>query len=722
MTTDTQVMNRSDSGEATEQSRRVTGSRIGLFAVDVAGLAAVLIWTLGPAQPATQTLAFAATYLFTLMFFLFLRPLLGASPSGSSRRIITDGIVLAALNAGVLVLVSRIVPAGPSWVAVVVVLAAAIVGTCGALLSRRSVYLAGILLLSTLPVVLWLGLEELAGVRADWLLAISPVGAGVITALRTGPTTLAASWMTLLAVVLLAGLLTTRLGGIRMGRSKVLSWLLVASVLSGLGAGVAQAQDSGATAKLELGVNGEIIAGAWNPARLMVTGIAKPMTLTLDIDGCVTHELEVVPDRWTEFLAFIPHEQPVLSLSGRDLAETAKSNLMPAGQLTEVGTEHWPGMVVTGGSSRENSGESPLKERARGVRFLDVELSELMKLPSMYLEQFPVVMLENGKVEGPPRKEFVRLTEWVSSRTLVIPPDSKVRRDWPGLAALTFEEVYRYEVLNRGLLDVLHHPRLLEVDPEIGFFGEGGDWHVRMQHAVLAACLGLLLVGGGFYVLMEVRLRGPLGAGVLAVIVVALIAGVAWVGLKAYEKTPVLSDVVLVETKSGSAVALETRFRRISGSPGGTYKVGQDAPAGWVPIYTSELQREANTLVVRQGKGEGIPEVAVKLATGSQVFLSTRCKLVVNSPTAAGAAEGIVDDEMLVRVAGGKWLLEGGRETETLNVGDYVRGRTGGQLDVRFLNWWAKRAPEGSHWRLRFSVEPGANGTAGAHVLALRVN
>jgi len=471
------------------------------------------------------------------------------------------------------------------------------------------------------------------------------------------------------------------------------------------------------------------VTGGWNPARLMVTGIKEPVQAWLVIDGTVRHAVTLNPEQWTELMLFIPHEQPVVSLSGAGLEEMVKSSAALGTGLRTVGMEYWPGMLVNG-AEKKTATEQPLGERAPGLRFVEVELGELTRLGNAYLAQFPVVMLETTETEGVPRNEFMRLTEWVSSRTLVIPPGSKVRGDWPGLETLKFEEVYGYEVLNRGVLDVLCHPRVKLVDGEIGFFGAAGEWTVRMRQGVLVTCLGLLLAVSAFYVLVEARARGPLAAVIIAATILGVLLTIGASVLKVHERTAVVSDMVLSEGTAGSTVVLERHFRQIAGSPGLKHRVDADAVSGWVPVYRSEREFVQSVFELGPWAGEGMPEVWVRNASGKQVLVSSRTRLI-GEPLSGGwmsadkaQGEASVPDsldraELALRVENGKWRPD--RETPAEEVRQWVQRETGGILDARFLDWWSRRAPEGT-WRMRFRTEPNADGANELRVEAVLLN
>jgi hypothetical protein len=212
--------------------------------------------------------------------------------------------------------------------------------------------------------------------------------------------------------------------------------------------------------------------------------------------------------------------------------------------------------------------------------------------------------------------------------------------------------------------------------------------------------------------------------------VVGLLTAAGLASLRTCESRPVVTDVVLQEGRAGSSVALETRFRQISGAGEDTYGVANDAPAGWVPVYRSEVQREANVFHVGQWKGEGAPDVRVQLTAGPQVLVSTRTLLVTETtlpsaddlkkyecPQSGGGNPG--EGGLLLQVVGGRWHADGTTEA----IGSYIESRTGGMLNQRFLEWWGSRAPDGSRWLMRFSLEPGSGDEPRrARVVAVRLS
>jgi len=200
-----------------------------------------------------------------------------------------------------------------------------------------------------------------------------------------------------------------------------------------------------------------------------------------------------------------------------------------------------------------------------------------------------------------------------------------------------------------------------------------------------------------------------------------VLSAAVFVVLKGRERTPVVSDVVLEEGTLNSTVVLETGFRQISGAEGKTYDVGGDAPAGWVPVYTSEAQRRMNMLYIGLWNGNVPPAMRVKLMIGPQIMVTTRTKLVPELTLDLGGLM-VGGGELYLEVAGGTWRLSEATKLDR-EPARSISKWTGGVLDEKFLGWWSKRARDGSRWRMRFGVEPGIDGgRSKVKVVAVRLS
>ncbi len=679
--------------------------RIILLVLNAFGLVAILFWSIVLQDDVESQLPLRLAYLFSVAFLFLVRPLLGVGRRVRTAWVIADSVVILLINGAVLLLVSRSGLAGVSATpAFVVLVASAVLGATGALLARNGLfsgrtYLTATLLMMVVPAAAWLGFAEVARARIDWLLALSPIGAAAVSVMpvaASGVAQAGAAWLTLLAVLSLAWAVRPpkRSGG----PSAPLSVLILIGCL----ALSADAQQTQPAAKLEVGLNGVIIAGAWNPARLSIENMADPMLVVLNVDGRIRHHVNVAPGRGTEFLVFIPAEQPVFSLRPVACDELVAPSSIALPRLSTISAEHWPGMVVTG-PRPQNSDLTHLTERAPGCKFLEVELTRLKKLPSAYLAQFPVVMLQTADVQGLPRDQFVRLTEWVASRTLVIGPGSGVRADWPGLHELAFKRLHGYDVLNPKLLDILPHPRTSLIDPDIYFFGSSADWRHHLQRTVLLASCTLLVVGTAFYLLIQMRVNRPalVGAATMLVLAGLLLAGLS--AVSAQKSKPVITTLILQEGVPGSPVILETRLRQISAAQHRMYEVTDDTPVGWVPVYAGESQRRANVFSVSGFADGAAPDVRVFLVQGPQIFVGVSTRL---------SAASLRDDGLLLQVLGGEWTALRSREgdAELSNVpvegaSRYLKRRTEGILDERFLNWWSRRRVAAGRWLMHVSVE-----------------
>ena len=161
----------------------ISPGRIILFALNLAGLVAILAGTLGSGRSASGQTAFSLAYLYSVVLLLLVRPVLGVEPSSRPGWVVGDSVALLVMDAAVLVLLSAIGTPGTDVIpASIILVASAALGTCAALHTLKAPsaghgYLLSTLLLSVTPVVAWLGLSEVARVRIDWFLALSPIGA-----------------------------------------------------------------------------------------------------------------------------------------------------------------------------------------------------------------------------------------------------------------------------------------------------------------------------------------------------------------------------------------------------------------------------------------------------------------------------------------------------------------------------------------------------------------
>lgn len=722
-------MNRSKPSRHAAVTRN-QGERIALFAVNVGGMGTVLALTLvgGSADGAPLTW----TFLWSAMFLLLVRPVLGCTSQTPLREVLADSVILAGICAGVLVLVSQAGALNVSLSRLLMVgLSATVLGSCAAVWSRadrlqQGRYVVGMLLLCALPPAVWLGLEEIARVRLDWLVALSPVAAALSAAAPSAPQRMAvasAVWMAILAVLVLvwtiAVYLRRRSEDSRVGRNTVQTLLLLGLVL--VGASNAGAQTEGApqvprlAARLQLGVGGAIIAGGWNPARLMVDGLSGPEEATLIVDGQIEHHVQVQPGRAVDFLVLIPQEQPVFELAVGE-GERARSSLPAVGPLDAVSNDYWPGLIVRGGTA--TSGPERLQERAPGVKFLSVDIEQFENLPAQYLAQFPVVMLEEPPSRGVTQSQFRRLTEWLASRTLVLPPGSRVRAEWPGLRALSFEREYGYDVLNPRLLDLLSRPRVRLVNPDEYFLGPKRQ-DIRDLARTTLFWTGALLVGtSAFYVIMRAR---NLSWVVTLTASLILLGAVLWAGawsIARVRSAVWVESAELVEGEPGLSVGLVTRFQEVRSQAAGGARYTLDAESGapWVPVYRNDRQRLANRLMVSEGG-----RMTIEMGESPQLFVSTEPRLLAGSafPTGeelrrlveAGLADGPWSAGAVVMEFGegrGRLLSAGGPGPwrGPVELGRELTRRTGGALREQFVRWWVERRPEGRSL-VKVQVGPG---------------
>ena len=124
-----------------------------------------------------------------------------------------------------------------------------------------------------------------------------------------------------------------------------------------------------------------------------------------------------------------------------------------------------------------------------------------------------------------------------------------------------------------------------------------------------------------------------------------------------------------------------------------TCEIGVDSRTGSVPVYLSESQRRMSALRLRDFAG-GMPRHAsIRLAGGAQVLMTELTRLV--------ATRGVK------RLSESPEVAEGGEVVSVADekMAEYLRERSRGVLDERFLRWWSARGREQVAWRMHVSAE-----------------